>query len=178
MNKVAEMVANARLKELDRLTVLLTAASTVDLSDRENDQSIKWADVPQALHAYLNEFLYGCTCPIDGIYIWDFKSAINKLAMLHAAAVVPTVAEQPDIVLHDWNVYKMNGYLRLVGSLEGSNIMRWTSPIEAFDLQNMVMVTSMGRQYWLRGAPIRSREHEQTVGGIGTRMNTAIRSWV
>lgn len=178
MNKVAEMVAWARKKELDRLTEWLALAATVDLSC--HDSVVEWSDIPAELHPYLQESLFGCTVPLSGIYVWDFRRCIGQLGIRYSALLVEKSDLTESQVLYDWNVYVHGSAQNFTRHLFGTlgETVRWTSPISEFDLQNMTIVTTMGKKYWLRGAPVRSRHHEQIVGGIATRINTMLRSWV
>jgi hypothetical protein len=114
--------------------------------------------------------------PIDGIFRWDFDRLINRLEHKLNVAMVPSLSDQPEVVIAQWNVIKFGSRLRLTGYVEG--VARITSWVESFDLSKMLVITTSGRRYWLCGAPHRCLTIEANQGWAIYREKQLLESWV
>lgn len=63
----------------------------------------------------------------------------------------PPVSEEPEVVIDRWEILTVEGGRRMRGEVDGER--RVTTLIKSFDLEKMLVTTSSGRRYWLRGAP-------------------------
>lgn len=75
---------------------------------------------------------------------------INGVRVPHSR-YAPPVSEEPEVVIDRWEILTVEGGRRMRGEVDGER--RVTTLLKSFDLEKMLVTTSSGRRYWLRGAP-------------------------
>lgn len=169
----AEHSRLAREQEIKRLKAQLALFEMIQY----DGHIIYWKNIPEPLHDYMCQRLYGAAVPGGGVWAWDVKRAEHSLIRELQRVMIPGVIEEPIVVLYDWNIYEFQYDLILVGVHDATGRGRRTSPVVQFDLQNMQATTHSGRRYFLTGCPVRLERFEDMMLAKTWREIGAITSW-
>ena len=142
------------------------------------DEELVGQPIDHALASHLLHFMVGSACPgQDMVYQHDYRAFVSIFVDRLAALRVPSIIEQPHVVLTEWNVIKTRE-LFLAGTVAESGQRRTTSGIDGFDLQNMTVTTRSGRLYRLQGKPVRDARIESSNHWPMLREAGLISSWI